>query len=92
MKTDMLNPDGSVNQLALPKLDGPNLYTKKDANRRALKILDQFKNKHKTESAFYLAFRRLHSNDIDFMASFWNLKRDFEVFKRICSIYNVRNA
>jgi hypothetical protein len=92
MKTDMLNPDGSINQLALPDLDGPNLYSKTDAERRAVQILARFKDVHKTESAFYLAFCRLTLNDRAYMLAFWHMKRDFEVFRRLCMLNKIRAA
>jgi hypothetical protein len=92
MKTDMLNPDGSINQLALPDMDGPNLYTKTDAERRALHIIGKFKDVHKTESAFYLAFCRLTLNDRAYLLAYWRLERLFDVFKRICKLYKVHAA
>lgn len=92
MKTGMLNADGTPNQLVIPDLDAPSLYTKTDAQRRAAAILRKFENVPRTESAFYLAFCRLPQADRVYMLSFWNARREFELFVRLCRLHGVRAA
>lgn len=92
MSVKMLRDDGSVDQMVLPDLDSPCLYTKEDANKRAKWILSHFDDTHKTESAFYLTFCRLDLNDIAYLKAFWQLERDFEVFKRLCRLYKIKVA
>lgn len=92
MSIKMLRADGSVDQLVLPDLDSPSLYTKEDANRRAHWILSNFDETHKTESAFYLAFCRLDLNDIAFLKAYWQLEADWAVFKRLCMMHKIKIA
>jgi hypothetical protein len=92
MNTKMLREDGSVDQLVLPDLDSPSLYTKEDAIRRAQWILSHFDDTHKTESAFYLTFNRLDRNDIAFLMAYWKLEDDWSVFKRLSSMYKIKVA
>jgi hypothetical protein len=92
MSVKMLRDDGSVDQMVLPDLDSPILYTKEEAQKRAFWILDHFKESHKTESSFYLTFCRLNRNDIAYLKAFWQLERDFEVFKRICKMNKIKCA
>lgn len=88
----MLRNDGSVDQLVLPDLDSPSLYTKEDANRRAHWILSHFEKTHKTESAFYLTFCRLNINDIAFLKAYWKLEDDWAVFRKLCTMYKIKVA
>ena len=88
----MLRDDGSVDQLVFPDLDSPSLYTKEDAHKRIIWILDHFKNSHKTESAFYLTFCRLDRNDIAYLKAYWQLEDEWAVFRRICSMHKIKCA
>ena len=92
MSIKMLKDDGSIDQMVLPDLDSPILYNSDEKNKRARWILSHFDNSHKTESAFYLVFCRLDLNDIAYLKAYWQLERDFEVFKRICRMYKIKVA
>ena len=92
MSTKMLRDDGSLDQMVLPDLDSPSLYTKEEAQKRAIWILDHFERTFKTESAFYLTFCRLDRNDIAFLKAFWNLADDWAVFKRLCRLHKIKEA
>ena len=92
MITNMLRDDGSVDQMVLPDLDSPSLYTKEEANRRAHWILSHFEKSYKTESAFYLTFCRLDLNDIAFLKAYWQLEADWAVFKRLCRLHKIKVA
>lgn len=92
MSIKMLKDDGSVDQMVLPDLDSPNLYTKDDAQKRAKWILSHFDETHRTESAFYLTFFRLDRNDIAYLKAYWRLEREWEVFKKLCSMYKIKVA
>lgn len=92
MSVKMLKDNGAVDQMALPDLDSPSLYTKEDANRRVHWILSHFEKSHKTESAFYLTFCRLDLNDIAFMKAYWQLERDWAVFRRLCMLHKIKIA
>jgi hypothetical protein len=88
----MLKDDGSVDQMVLPDLDSPSLYNSAEASKRARWILSHFDATHKTESAFYLTFCRLDLNDIAYLKAYWQLERDWAVFRKICKMYNVKEA
>ena len=90
MITKMLRDDGSVDQLVLPDLDSPSLYTASEASKRTQWILSQFEETHKTESAFYLTFNRIDRNDIAFLKAYWKLNRDWEVFRKLCMLYKIK--
>jgi len=92
MSMKMLKDDGSLDQLVLPDLDSPSLYTKEESNRRVHWILDHFKKSHKTESAFYLTFCRLDRNDIAFLKACWSLENDWAVFRKLCIMYKIKIA
>ena len=92
MSVNMLREDGSVDQMVLPDLDSPSLYTKEEANKRAKCILSHFDESHKTESAFYLTFCRLDRNDIAYLKAFWQLEDDWAVFRRLCSLHKIKVA
>ena len=92
MSTKMLRDDGSVDQLVLPDLDSPSLYSTTEASRRARWILSHFDDTHKTESAFYLTFCRLNRNDIAYLKAFWQLEDEWAVFRRLCSTYKIKIA
>jgi len=92
MSLKMLKDDGSVDQLVLPDLDSPKLYSLDEANKRKRWILSQFEKSHKTESAFYLTFCRLDRNDIAYLKACWQLEEDWAVFKRICMLYKIKVA
>jgi len=92
MSVNMLRSDGSLDQLVLPDLDSPSLYTKEEANRRVHWILAHFKESHKTESAFYLTFCRLERNDIAFLKAYWSLENDWDVFRNLCRMYKIKVA
>jgi len=92
MSIKMLKDDGSVDQLVLLDLDSPILYTKEDAEKRARWILSHFDNTHKTESAFYLTFCRLDHNDIAYLKAYWQLEDDWSVFRKLCTLYKVKEA
>jgi hypothetical protein len=88
----MLKDDGSVDQMVFLDLDSPSLYTKEEANKRAIWILDHFTESHKTESAFYLTFCRLDINDIAYLKAYWQLEDEWAVFRRICSMHKIKVA
>jgi hypothetical protein len=88
----MLRDDGSVDQMVLPDLDSPRLYSPAEASKKAQWILSHFDDTHKTESAFYLTFCRLDRNDIAFLKAFWQLKDDWAVFRRLCSMHKIKEA
>jgi hypothetical protein len=92
MNVKMLHDDGSVDQKVFPDLDSPSLYTKDEANKRAIWILDHFKESHKTESALCLTFCRLDRNDIAYLKAYWQLEDEWAVFKRICSMHKIKVA
>ena len=92
MSIKMLRDDGSVDQLVLPDLDSPKLYTQLEANKRTRWILSHFDKSHKTESSFYLTFCRLDRNDIAYLKAFWRLEDDWAVFRRLCSMYKIKVA
>lgn len=92
MSINMLRNDGSVDQMVFADLDSPSLYTKEEANRRSHWILSHFERTFKTESAFYLAFCRLDLNDIAFLKAYWQLERDWAVFKRLCKMHKIKFA
>ena len=73
-------------------VDSPSLYTKDDAQRRAIWILDHFKESHKTESAFYLTFCRLDHNDIAYLKAYWQLEDEWAVFRKICLMHKIKVA
>ena len=92
MNTNMLRDDDSVDQMVLPDLDSPSLYTKVEATRRTHWILSHFERSHKTESAFYLTFCRLNLNDIAFLKAYWNLEKDWSVFRKLCMLHRIKVA
>ena len=92
MSIKMLRDDGSVDQMVLPDLDSPKLYNQTEANNRTKWILSNFERTHKTESAFYLTFNRIDQNDIAFLKALWNLEDAWAVFRKLCSIYQIRCA
>jgi hypothetical protein len=92
MSIKMLHDDGSVDQMVFPDLDSPSLYTKGDAQRRAIWILDHFTEPHKTESAFYFTFCRLDLNDIAYLKAYWQLEDEWAIFRRICIIFKIKIA
>ena len=92
MSLKMLKDDGAVDQMVLPDLDSPSLYSKGEATIRARWILSQFEKSFKTESSFYLTFCRLDLNDIAFLKAYWQLERDWSVFKRLCKMFKIKVA
>ena len=92
MSIKMLHEDGSVDQMIFPDLDSPSLYTKVEAQKRAVWILDHFKETHKTESAFYLTFCRLDRNDIAYLKAYWQLEDEWAIFRRICFLFKIKVA
>jgi len=92
MSIKVLKNDGSVNQLVLPDLDSPKLYSPVEANKRQQWILSHFEKTHKTESAFYLTFCRLDRNDIAYLKAYWQLDDDWAVFRKLCMLYKIRVA
>jgi len=92
MSTNMLHNDGSVDQMVLPDLDSPSLYSKLEACARVRWILSHFERTHKTESAFYLTFCRLDQNDIAFLKAYWQLETDWAVFRKLCMLHKVKVA
>ena len=92
MSVKMLKDDGAIDQMVLPDLDSPSLYSPTEASKRAQWILSHFKRSHKTESAFYLTFCRLDLNDIAFLKAYWQLERDWAVFKRLCKLHKIKVA
>jgi len=92
MSIKLLKDDGSIDQMVLPDLDSPSLYTKDEAQKRAKWILSHFDKSHKTESAFYLTFNRIDRNDIAYLKALWNLEEDWAVFRRVCRLYKIKFA
>jgi len=92
MTNTMLKEDGSVDQMVLDGLDCPSLYPKSEQPKRLRWILAKFEASHRTESAFYLTFCSLHRNDVSYLMGAFDLDRDWDVFRRLCRTYQVREA
>ena len=92
MNTKMLRDDGSVDQMVLPGLDSPSLYSTIEASKRVQWILSNFEKTHKTESSFYLTFCRLDRNDIAYLKAYWKLERDWAVFRKLCMLHKIKEA
>ncbi len=87
-----LKPDGSQDQLTLPGLDHPKLYSNGQASKRIRYILAQFNETFFTETAFYLTFNRIAQADRDFLIGYWSLTDDWQAFRRLCTHFKVKVA
>jgi len=87
-----LKNDGSQDQLTLPGLDHPKLYSTIEASRRIRYILSHFDETFKTESSMYLTFRRLEKADREFLMGYWGHDDEFKTFLHLCSYYQVKVA
>ena len=92
MTTHMLKADGSHDQMVLPGLDGPTLYSPTERAKRRRDLLGVFEDAHKTESAFYLAFNRLSRNDVAFLMADLAIDDDWALFRRLCRDFKVKVA
>ena len=92
MTTHMLKRDGRPDQFVLPGLDCPQLYTKSDSQRRRRALLGRFEATAKTESAFWLTFNALTTNDVAFVQAIFGVDDDWALFRRLCRAYKVRQA
>ncbi|MHC4753082.1 MAG: hypothetical protein ACYTFW_24865 [Planctomycetota bacterium] len=88
----MLKESGKLDQMTFPGLDGPQLYSPKEADIRLNYILSKFKASHKTESSFYITFVTLDESEMSFMKNYFCVERDFDVFKRLLKTFVVRSA
>ena len=92
MTTHMLKPDGRPDQLVLPGLDCPALYSQDEARARRRQLVQRFDAAQKTESAFYLVFNALSTNDLAYLSTTFGLDADWELFRMLCRLYKVMEA
>ena len=92
MSPRMLKADGRPDQFVLDGLDCPQFYTKGEELVRRRQLLARFVDCPKTESAFYLAFNTLSTNDVSFLMGAFRVASDWALFRTLCREYGVRQA
>jgi hypothetical protein len=92
MQTKMLKENGALDQMVIPGLDSPDLYSTTEAEKRLNYILSKFKASHKTESSFYITYVTLGESEMSFLKNYFCVENEFDVFKRLLKTFLVRSA
>ena len=87
-----IHENGRQAQLTFPGMDRPSLYTTAERASRLGYILRQFKESFQTETAYWLTYQALSAADRDYLANYWALRDDWEVFRKLCRLYGVKVA
>jgi len=66
--------------------------SKAEQQSRMWNTMKWFGGTEKTEAAFYIRFKDLPDEDVDFLKSFYNIGDDRELFRMICKFWDIRSS